>query len=50
MTGYTVSRYEQFETSRETIEQELRPGVCYHRQTGRFKENYNIDIHVPKYA
>ena len=28
MTGCTVSRYEQFETSPETIEQELRPAVC----------------------
>ena len=33
MTGYAVSRYEQFETYPETIGQELRPGVCYHRQT-----------------
>ena len=28
VTGYTVSRYEQFETSPETIAQELRPAVC----------------------
>ena len=28
MTGYAFSRYEQFETSPETIEQEMRPGVC----------------------
>ena len=33
MTGCTVSRYGQFETSPEMIEQELRPGVCEHRQT-----------------
>ena len=33
MTGCTVSRYEQFETSPETIEQELRPAVCEHRPT-----------------
>ena len=26
--GCTVSRYELFETSPETIEQELRPAVC----------------------
>ena len=26
MTGYAFSRYEQFETYPETIEQELRPG------------------------
>ena len=25
---YAFSQYEQFETSPETIEQELRPGVC----------------------
>ena len=33
VTGCTVSRYEQFETSLETIGQELRPAVCEHRQT-----------------
>ena len=33
MTGCTVGRYEQLETSPETIEQELRPAVCEHRQT-----------------
>ena len=26
--GWTVSRFEQFETTPETIEQELRPAVC----------------------
>ena len=31
--GWTVSLYEQFETSPETIEQELRPAVCEQRQT-----------------
>ena len=41
MTGCTVIRYEQFETSLKTIEQELRPAVCKHRQTD--KENYSID-------
>ncbi len=35
MTGCTVTRYEQLETSPETIEQELRPAVCEHRQTDR---------------
>ena len=44
MTGCTVRRYEQLETSPETIEQELRPAVCEHRQTDRFKENYSIDV------
>ena len=43
MTGCTVSRYAQLETSPETIEQELRPAVCEHRQTERLKENYSID-------
>ena len=28
VTGCIVSRHEQFETSPETIEQELRPAVC----------------------
>ena len=34
MTGCAFRRYEQFETSPETIKQELRPGV---------EENYCID-------
>ena len=34
MTGCAFSRYEQFETSPETIDQELRSAVCQHRQTG----------------
>ena len=38
MTGCTVSRCEQFETSPETIEQELRPAFCEHRQ----RDIYNI--------
>ena len=29
----TVRRYKQLETSPKTIEQELRPAVCEHRQT-----------------
>ena len=32
------------ETFPETIEQELRPAVCEHRQTDRLKGNYSIDI------
>ena len=44
MTGCTFRRYERLETSPETIEQELRPAVCEHRQTDRFKENYSIDL------
>ena len=43
MTGCTVRRYEQLETSPETIEQELRPAVCERRLTDRLKENYSID-------
>ena len=33
MTECTFKRYEQLETSPETIEQELRHAVCEHRQT-----------------
>ena len=43
VTGCALSIYEQFETSPETIEQELRPAVCEHRQTDGLKENYSID-------
>ena len=39
VTGCTVRRYEQLETSPETIEQELRPAVCEHRQTDRLKDS-----------
>ena len=44
MTGCrpTVRRYEQLETSPETIEQELRPAVCERRQTDRLKDNFSI--------
>ena len=44
MTGCTVRRYDQLETSPETIEQELRPEVCERRQTDRLVENYSIDM------
>ena len=43
MTGCTARRYDQFETSPEAIEQELRPAVCERRQTDRLKANYSID-------
>ena len=33
MTGCTSGGYDQFETSPEAIEQELRPAVCERRQT-----------------
>ena len=42
--GMTVDRYEQFEISLETIEQELRSVICEQRQTD--KENYIIDINT----
>ena len=35
--------YDQFETSPEAIEQELRPAVCERRPTDRLKANYSID-------
>ena len=38
--GSAVSRYEQFETSPVTIEQELRPAVCEQRGS------YSIPVHV----
>ena len=41
MTGYAFRRYDQFETSPEAIEQELRPAVC---DNDRFKANYSIDV------
>ena len=41
MRGCTSGGYDQLETSPETIEQELRPGVCERRQT--YLENYCID-------
>ena len=48
MTGCTVRRYDQLETSPETIEQELRPAVCERRQTDRLMENYCIDVCIIK--
>ena len=46
VTGCTVRRYKQLETSPETIEQELRPVVCEHRQTDRLNENYSHEIYI----
>ena len=40
--GSAFSRYEQFDTSPETTEQELRPAGL-RTATDRFKENYSID-------
>ena len=44
MRGSTSVGYDQFETSPEAIEQELRPAVCERRPTDRLKANYSIDI------
>ena len=43
MRGSTSVGYDQFETSPEAIEQELRPAVCERRLTVRLKTNYSID-------
>ena len=43
MRGSTSVGYDQFETSPEAIEQELRPAVCERRPTDRLKVNYSID-------
>ena len=48
MRGSTSVGYDQFETSPEAIEQELRPAVCERRRTDRFKANYSIDYIVSK--
>ena len=44
VTGCTVRRYEQLETSPEMIEQELRPAVCEHQQTDLRSIILQIDI------
>ena len=43
MRGSTSVGYDQFETSPEAIEQELRPAVCERRPTDRLKANYSIE-------
>ena len=43
MRGSTSVGYDQFETSPEAIEQELRPAVCERRLPDRLKTNYSID-------
>ena len=45
MRGSTSVGYDQFETSPEAIEQELRPAVCERRLTDRLKTNYSIDVY-----
>ena len=44
MRGSTSVGYDQFETSPEAFEQELRPAVYERRPTDRLKANYSIDI------
>ena len=44
MTKSTSGGCDQFETSPEAIDQELRTGFCERRQTDRLKTNYRIDI------
>ena len=39
----TLVGCDQFETSPEAIEQELRTAFCERRQTDRLKTNYRID-------
>ena len=46
MRGSTSVGYDQFETSPEAIEQELRPAVCERRLTDRLKTNYSIDEQI----
>ena len=41
MTGYTSGGYDQFETSPDAIEHELRPEVC---ERDIVKANYSVDI------
>ena len=48
MRGSTSVGYDQFETSPEAIEQELRPAVCERRPTDRLKANYSIDGNMDK--
>ena len=43
MTKSTSGGCDQFETSPEAIDQELRPALCERRQTDRLKTNYRID-------
>ena len=43
MTKSTSGGYDQFETSPEANDQELRTAFCERRQTDRLKTNYRID-------
>ena len=44
MTKNTSGGCDQFETSPEAIEPELRTALCERRQTDRLKTNYSIDV------
>ena len=50
MRGSTSVGYDQFETSSEAIEQELRPAVCERRPTDRLKANYSIYYNYTQYC
>ena len=43
VTKSTSGGCDQFETSPEAIDQELRPEICERRQTDRLKTNYRVD-------
>ena len=43
MTKSTSRGCDQFETSPDAIEPELRTALCKRRQTDRLKTNYSID-------
>ena len=44
MTKSTSGGCDQFETSPDAIEPELRTALCERRQTDRLKTNYSIDM------
>ena len=51
VTKSTSGGCDQFETSPEAIDQELRPALCERRQTDRLKTNYRVDeIKINKYT
>ena len=45
MTKSTSGGCDQFETSPDAIEPELRTALCERRQTDRLKTNYSIDYY-----
>ena len=49
MTKCTSGGCDQFETSSEAIDQELRTAFCERRHTDRLKTNYRIDVFVTIY-